>query len=219
MTAGFNRDKFNEMPVVAIARNIKAEDLSDLLPVFLQSGLTTLEITMNTAGAKEMISEFSRTYAGSLNIGAGTVCTMDDLEQALASGAQFIVTPVTDTQVIKACAANKIPVFPGAFTPTEIFNAWKAGADMVKVFPAATLGPGYIKEIKAPLNQIKLIPTGGINAENCISFLRAGADALGMGGQLLDNDLIRQKNRTGLLAHFSKTVQSIGAFRKESGLL
>jgi 2-dehydro-3-deoxyphosphogluconate aldolase/(4S)-4-hydroxy-2-oxoglutarate aldolase len=209
MTGKFCWDKFNGMPVVAIARNIKTEDLSEVLPVFLQSGLTTIEITMNTAGAREMISRFSDLYAGRLNIGAGTVCTIEDLEGALSSGAQFIVTPVTDTQIIAACVANKIPVFPGAFTPTEIFNAWKAGADMVKVFPAATLGPSYIKEVKAPLDQIKLMPTGGINAENCISFLRAGADALGMGGQLMNNELIKQKNWSGLLSHFERTVQMI----------
>jgi 2-dehydro-3-deoxyphosphogluconate aldolase/(4S)-4-hydroxy-2-oxoglutarate aldolase len=216
MTGSFSRDKFMAMPIIAIARNINAEDLSALLPAFHQSGFTTLEITMNSAGAKEMISEFSRLYAGVLNIGAGTVCTIRELELALSSGAQFIVTPVTEIYIIEACVANRIPVFPGAFTPTEIVTAWRAGADMVKVFPAAMLGPAYIKEIKAPLNQIKLIPTGGINAENCISFLRAGADALGMGGQLLDSGLIRQKNWTALSAHFSEIVQRIRLFRKEN---
>jgi 2-dehydro-3-deoxyphosphogluconate aldolase/(4S)-4-hydroxy-2-oxoglutarate aldolase len=119
-------------------------------------------------------------------IGAGTVLNLELLEKALAAGAAFTVTPVVNVDVIAECVRRKIPVFPGAYSPTEILRAWELGATMVKVFPAETLGPSYIKAIKAPLPQMKLMPTGGVDLKTLAAYKKAGADGFGVGGPLFD---------------------------------
>jgi 2-dehydro-3-deoxyphosphogluconate aldolase/(4S)-4-hydroxy-2-oxoglutarate aldolase len=149
-------------------------------------------------------------YAGKLNIGAGTVCTEQELESALNAGAQFIVTPIINEAVIRSCVAKGIPIFPGAFTPTEIYNAWSLGATMVKIFPNSVLGADYIKDVKAPLNKIKLVPTGGVSLDNILEYKKAGADGYGMASHLFDKKLIQEKNWDGLKAHFSEFVKKIG---------
>lgn len=166
---------------------------------------------MNSPGAGQMIAEAVSTYLG-MNIGAGTVCTEQDLEIALQAGAGFIVTPIINQTIIQTCVQRQIPIFPGAYTPTEIFSAWSWGASMVKVFPANKLGAEYIKEVKGPLNQIKLVPTGGVNAENFIEFLKAGADGVGMGGQLFPKVYIEKEDWQGLLAHFKKVKSAYEGF-------
>ena len=177
-----------------------------ILPVFREAGLTTIEITMNTPGAEEMIRYAVENEQSGLNIGAGTVCTKDELSLALDAGAQFIVTPIINKKVIKSCVKKDVPIFPGAFTPTEIYNAWTLGASMVKIYPATSLGPEYIKDLKAPMNQLKLLPTGGVSLDNMAGFLKAGANGLGIGGQLFDKKLIQEKNWEGLKAHFQQYV-------------
>jgi len=203
----FSAALFSKVPIIGIIRNIAANDVAAMLPVYAEAGLTTIEITMNTAGAEDMIRYALQHYAGKLNIGAGTVCTEDELDSAIAAGAQFIVTPVVNEKIIKKCMSLAIPIFPGAFTPTEIYNAWALGATMVKVFPGSLLGPGYIKEVKAPLDQIKLIPTGGITLDNILSFKKAGADGYGMGSHLFNSTMIKQENWAGLKAHFMEFVR------------
>jgi 2-dehydro-3-deoxyphosphogluconate aldolase/(4S)-4-hydroxy-2-oxoglutarate aldolase len=120
------------------------------------------------------------------NVGAGTVTTIELLDQALAAGATFIVTPAVLPDVIRACVERKVPVLPGAMTPTEILTAWRLGSTMVKVFPADQLGPGHIKAVKAPFPEIPLMPTGGVTVETLPAFKKAGADAFGVGGPLFD---------------------------------
>lgn len=186
----FSWERFNAVPVIGILRNFPKPLVEELASRYCESGLTTLEITMNSGEAVATISSLVKTFHNRLNIGAGTVCTRKDLDLALDAGAQFIVTPILDKGVIKACLKKKIPVFPGAYTPTEIYKAWSLGADMVKVFPATALGPGYIKEVLAPLAQLKLIPTGGVSLENFTDFLQAGAKGVGMGSHLFPRHLI-----------------------------
>jgi 2-dehydro-3-deoxyphosphogluconate aldolase/(4S)-4-hydroxy-2-oxoglutarate aldolase len=198
----FSWELFNKAPLVGIIRNISPDDVAKILPIYREAGLTTIEITMNTSGAAEMIRLALETEGEGLNIGAGTVCTKDDLEIALDAGAQFIVTPIINKKVIKSCVKKKVPIFPGAFTPTEIYNAWTLGATMVKIYPATSLGPEYIKDLKAPMNQLKLLPTGGVGLENMSAFLKAGANGLGVGGQLFDKKLIQERDWEGLKAHF-----------------
>ena len=202
----FSWELFQKAPIVGIIRNISLEDLIQILPVFREAGLTTIEITMNTPGAEEMIRYAVENEQSGLNIGAGTVCTKDDLSIALGAGAQFIVTPIINKKVIKSCVKKEVPIFPGAFTPTEIYNAWTMGASMVKIYPATSLGPEYIKDLKAPMNQLKLLPTGGVSLDNMAGFLKAGANGLGIGGQLFDKKLIQEKNWEGLKAHFQQYV-------------
>lgn len=208
-THRFSEELFSRVPIVGIVRGYPFEEFHSILPLYVEAGLTTIEITMNTEGAEAMISYAIKHYAGKLNIGAGTVCTPDELKRALDAGAQFIVTPVVNETIIKTCVAKGIPIFPGAFTPTEIYNAWSLGATMVKVFPTAIVGPDYIKDVKAPLNQIKLIPTGGVKLDNILTFKKAGADGYGIGSYLFDKTLIAEKNWDGLKAHFREFVNKL----------
>ncbi|MEJ7694784.1 bifunctional 4-hydroxy-2-oxoglutarate aldolase/2-dehydro-3-deoxy-phosphogluconate aldolase [Daejeonella sp.] len=200
--SGFSWDAFHRVPVVGIIRGLTFDEIKEILPVYVSSGLTTIEITMNTIAAKEIISYAAANYSGRLNVGAGTVCDERGLEDALSAGAQFIVTPILNDAVIKSCVDQNVPIFPGAYTPTEIYRAWELGASMVKVYPATSLGSGYIKDVKAPLNHIKLMPTGGIHKDNIAEFMQAGADGLGVGSQLFDKKLIKDKDWSGLEEHF-----------------
>jgi len=207
--AAFSWELFNKTPVVGIVRHIDKQSVSQILPLFQEAGLTTIEITMNTPEAESIIQEVLIQYAGSLNIGAGTVCSEADLERALGAGAQFIVTPIINKKVIRVCVKKGIPIFPGAFTPSEIYKAWTLGASMVKVFPTTALGPAYIRDIKAPLNQIKLLPTGGITLENMHDFMKAGANGLGIGSELFNKQLIEKNDWFGLKEHFQKFVNQL----------
>ncbi len=185
MGQSFSWERFNAVPIVGILRNYPLEQVERLAEEYAGSGLTTLEITMNSPDAVATLSSLVKTFGKLLNIGAGTVCTLKDLDRALDAGAGFIVTPILDKAVIRACVKKKIPIFPGAYTPTEIYKAWSLGASMVKVFPATVLGPGYIREVLAPLEQLKLLPTEwGQRGELHMDFLRAGAKGVGMGSHL-----------------------------------
>lgn len=208
----FSQELFKKAPIVGIIRNLSLEDVKEILPIYREVGLTTIEITMNTPGAEEMIRYALDHEGEGLNIGAGTVCTKEDLENALDAGAQFIVTPVINKKIIKHCAKKGVPIFPGGFTPTELYNAWTYGATMVKIYPATSLGPDYIKDLKAPLNKLKVLPTGGINLENMDQFLKAGADGLGIGSQLFDKKMILEKDWAGLRAYFEKFVEKLKDF-------
>jgi 2-dehydro-3-deoxyphosphogluconate aldolase/(4S)-4-hydroxy-2-oxoglutarate aldolase len=203
----FSWKKFEIMPIVGIVRGITLVDFKQILPVYVKSGLTTIEITMNTPEAGTLIRYAVKEYSDKLNVGAGTVCSLSDLENALDYGAQFIVTPIVNEEVIKSCVRNKIPIFPGALTPSEIYRAWNWGASIVKIYPAGNLGANYIKDVKAPLNKIKMMPTGGISISNIQSFVDAGVDGFGIGSPLFDKELINAKNWSALETHFSSYVQ------------
>ena len=207
----FSWNGFSKVPIVGIIRNLSFDTIEKILPIYLSAGLTTIEITMNTQAAEEIIRFAADKYKGQLNVGAGTVCNTDELDLAIRAGSQFIVTPILDPDVVRACVSKNIPVFPGAYTPTEIYQAWKLGASMVKVYPATSLGPEYIKDVKAPLNKIKLMPTGGINLENIQTFIKAGADGLGIGSQLFDKTLIKDENWEGLELHFKQYVSKLNS--------
>jgi 2-dehydro-3-deoxyphosphogluconate aldolase/(4S)-4-hydroxy-2-oxoglutarate aldolase len=186
MSAAFDDALFKKLPVVGILRFFKRAEVEKLVPASLEGGLCNVEVTMNTAGAEDLIRLTADLMGGKGNVGAGTVTTLETLEKALKAGATFIVTPAVVPDVIKACVERKVPVMPGAMTPTEILTAWRLGATMVKVFPADQLGPGHIKAVKAPFPEIPLMPTGGVTVETLPAFKKAGADAFGVGGPLFD---------------------------------
>ncbi|MEO6316712.1 MAG: bifunctional 4-hydroxy-2-oxoglutarate aldolase/2-dehydro-3-deoxy-phosphogluconate aldolase [Chitinophagaceae bacterium] len=204
----FSWDRFYRLPVIGIVRGLTMDEIKNVLPVYAEAGLTTIEITMNTAGAGEMIAYIRKKYPA-LNTGAGTVCTEKDLSAAKDAGAQFVVTPVVSKKVIASCVKLRLPVFPGALTPTEIYQAWSLGASMVKIYPAKTMGAGYIRDIKAPLNKVKLLPTGGIGLEDIAAYREAGADGFGIGSPLFLKSLIAAKNWEGLMAHFKHFVNAM----------
>jgi 2-dehydro-3-deoxyphosphogluconate aldolase/(4S)-4-hydroxy-2-oxoglutarate aldolase len=184
MSTSFSTNLFQQLPIVGILRGLPAEKLRPVVEAVLEGGLTNLEITMNTPGAADQIRAERQLAGGAVNIGAGTVTSLQLLDVALAAGASFIVTPTIVPAVVERCVQLKVPVFPGAFSPTEIQQAWELGATMVKVFPADTLGPGYLRSVKAPQPHLKLMPTGGVDVSNLEAYAQAGADAFGVGSPL-----------------------------------
>jgi len=199
----FSFERFHQIPIVGIIRGITLEKLGPILEHYQSSGFTTIEITMNTPNVADMIQTARKRAGDNLNIGAGTVRSMDELKQALDFGAEFIVTPILQPQVIKACVDKNIPIFPGCYTPTEVYQAWELGATAIKIFPAVTGGLTHIKAIKAPLEMIPLIPTGGVNPQNMAEFLDLGVYGLGMGSQLFPKKVIEQSDWTGLKQQLS----------------
>ncbi|MBU0549616.1 MAG: bifunctional 4-hydroxy-2-oxoglutarate aldolase/2-dehydro-3-deoxy-phosphogluconate aldolase, partial [Candidatus Omnitrophica bacterium] len=169
-----NRESFKKLPVLGILRGIKLEIVQELIEAIIASGLRSIELAMNTPAAGVIIKEMVRVAEGRLVIGAGTVLTKDDLQRALDSGASFIVLPVLIPEIVEYCVKNKIPVFPGALTPQEIYQASRAGATMVKVFPSKFFGPAYIKEIKAPLPDIELLACGGVSVTTIKEYFSNG---------------------------------------------
>lgn len=213
MTNAFSWDRFYQMPLIGIMRHLPAQHLTKIAELYRDAGLTTLEITLNSAGAVTAIPALRAAFGAALNVGAGTVCSRSELDQALAAGAQFIVTPILNEEVIKASVAADIPIFPGAFTPTEIYQAWSWGASLVKVFPATKLGPAYIKDVLAPLNEMKLVPTGGVSLHNFPDYLKAGAHGVGIGSDLFPPKLIQNSKWDELQDLFLAYVKKYQQFK------
>jgi 2-dehydro-3-deoxyphosphogluconate aldolase / (4S)-4-hydroxy-2-oxoglutarate aldolase len=210
--SSFFWDLFNQNPIIGIMRNLPPDRIRKVASLFAEEGLTNLEITLNSPNAIELINELSARFKGRINIGAGTVCTSVELDLALSADPVFIVTPIVNEEVIRKCVLKGIPVFPGAYTPTEIYRATNLGASMVKVFPASKLGPEYIKELLGPFPQFKLLPTGGISLENMEDFIKAGAKGVGIGSHLFPAEIIQKERWEDLRKIFAK---SRGCFRKK----
>lgn len=213
---GFSIQRFKEFPIIGILRGIASERAAQVFKICREEGVTTLEITMNTPGAAAMIQAAALEFSTELNIGAGTVRTLHELDTALNAGAQFIVTPIVNPDVIKSCVAQQIPVFPGAYTPTEIFTAWQLGATAVKIFPATTGGLAHLKAIQAPLEMIPLIPTGGVTPENLAAFLDAGVYGIGMGSQLFPEKIIAQENWAQLRLQIRQVKQAFEHWKRKT---
>jgi len=177
--------------VIGIIRVSTAQDLVRISKALYEGGLSCLEITMTTPGALRAIEE-ARGELPEVLMGAGTVLDAPTARQAILAGAQFLVTPTVALDVIETAHRYGVPVIPGAMTPTEILTAWEAGADMVKVFPAEVLGPGFIKAVHGPLPQIPLVPTGGVTADNAGEFIRAGAAVVCAGSWLVDKRAVAE---------------------------
>jgi 2-dehydro-3-deoxyphosphogluconate aldolase/(4S)-4-hydroxy-2-oxoglutarate aldolase len=172
--------------VVAIVR---LDDLSAavaLTEALIAGGVTTIEFTYTNPLAGQVISEVRSAVGDRAAIGAGTVLDPETARLAILAGAEFIVTPALRPATIELCRRYSIPAVVGAFTPTEILTAWEAGADIVKVFPASVGGPRYLKDVKGPLPHIKLIPTGGVSVDTAADFIKAGAEAIAAGSNLVD---------------------------------
>lgn len=174
------------VPVVGILRGFSNGQVSKLVEACMRGGLRNLEITLNSTGALEQIRMAAELAEGKMHIGAGTVLDTEGLEQALGAGASFIVTPTANADVIRECVRRNIPVFPGAFTPTEIVGAWELGASMIKIFPAETHGAKFIKALKGPFPNIQMMPTGGVDLKTLHEFVKAGADGFGVGSPLFE---------------------------------
>jgi len=171
--------------VIAVVRASGSEQLIDVAKALLSGGVDCIEITMTTPDALEVIANCRKTMGDEALIGAGSVLNTDAARRVLEAGAQYIVSPVFDPDVIAAAHAADAPCVPGAFTPTEILNATNAGADLVKVFPAGMFGPKYFKAVLAPMPHLKLTPTGGVDLDTAAAWISAGAVALGVGSALV----------------------------------
>lgn len=185
--------QFRKQPLLGILRGITPLELDPLFEAIVPSGLQSVEITMNTEGAAGLIKNAVKHYGEQLMIGAGTVLTLKDLHDALRAGATFIVSPIVIPPVIEYCVRHKIPVFPGALIPQDIYAAWQSGATMVKIFPAGCFGPDYFKEIKGPFPKIELLACGGVTPENMKDYFRNGASAVAIGSSVFRKEWLAAK--------------------------
>jgi len=176
--------------VIAVIRLEHASELRPVADALLEGGIRALEVTMTVPGAVELIEGLAAALPSSAIVGAGTVLDAPTARQVIDAGARFVVSPVFRPLLVGLCHERGVPAMPGCFTPTEILDAWERGADLVKVFPATSLGPGFIKDIRGPLPQLRLIPTGGVTRDNAGDWIRAGAVAIGVGSALVDRKAV-----------------------------
>jgi 2-dehydro-3-deoxyphosphogluconate aldolase/(4S)-4-hydroxy-2-oxoglutarate aldolase len=167
--------------VVAVLRAPTADAFAAVSDVLVEAGITAIEVTLTSRGAWEAIAGLRRQLPAHVALGAGTVLTVDDAKASVDAGAAFLVSPVW----VPALDGFSVPVYPGAFTPTEIFNASRGGAPLVKLFPAGTVGPRYLKDLRGPLPEVGIVPTGGIEIADVATWLTAGASAVGLGTPLI----------------------------------
>jgi 2-dehydro-3-deoxyphosphogluconate aldolase/(4S)-4-hydroxy-2-oxoglutarate aldolase len=195
---------------IAVIRMKDAAKLAQAAAALRRGGVVAIEVTMTVPGAVEIIREMAgRREAGTV-IGAGTVLDAGTAADVIAAGADFVVSPITDLGMIQACRAAGVLVAPGAFTPTEIVTAWRAGADIVKVFPATSLGPQFFKDLRGPLPQVRLMPTGGVTVENAREFIAAGACCVGLGTALVDAKAVEAGDWAALEARARRLTDSLG---------
>src|SRR4051794_14174201 len=180
--------------VVAVVRSPDSGRLVEVCRALADGGVTVVEITMTVPDALDVVRAVRRALGDRLLLGAGTILDPETARAALLAGAEFLVAPTLNLDVIRLCQRYDRLVMPGAFTPTEILTAWEAGADVVKVFPADVVGPAFFKAVRAPLPQVKLMPTGGVDLTTAADFLKAGACCLGVGGQLVEPKAIAERN-------------------------
>ena len=182
-----------DVGIIPVVRAQSADEAMQAIDAIREGGISILEITMTVPGAIGVIEEVSKRYGNEALVGAGTVLDAETARACILAGARFIVSPALNPETIEVCRYNEIAVMPGALTPTEVVQAWSAGADFVKVFPAGAVGgASYLKSLKAPLPQIELIPTGGVSLKTAADFIKAGASALGVGADLVDLKAIRE---------------------------
>jgi len=191
------REIFNRMVsegLIPVIRVSSAQEAVDVADAVRKGGVSCVEITMSVPGAIDVLRDLTKKYKEEIILGAGTILDPESARAALLAGARFIVTPVLSLSVIEIAHRYSAVVVPGAATPTEVLTAWTAGADLVKVFPAAQLGGvAYIRVLRGPLPQVLLVPSGGVNLQNAGDFIKAGAAALAVGGELVDKKALKEK--------------------------
>ena len=205
--------RIEDLGVVAVIRLQDPSRLRAVIDAIAAGGVRALEVTMTVPKAIEMIAQIAPTLPKGFLIGAGTVLDAGTATRAANAGAQFIVSPVFRKEVITAAHVRDVPAMPGCMTPTEILEAWDAGADIVKVFPATTLGPGFLKDVRAPLPDVRLMPTGGVTIENAGDWIRAGAVAVGVGSALLDSAAIASGKYDVITENARRIVANVAAAR------
>jgi 2-dehydro-3-deoxyphosphogluconate aldolase/(4S)-4-hydroxy-2-oxoglutarate aldolase len=203
--------------VVAVVRADDPRLLTEAAAALADGGVKAIEITMTTPGALGVIAALAARPPAGCVIGVGTVLDAETARAAILAGAGFLVAPVLDLRTIELAHRYDKAVLPGAFTPTEILAAWQAGADLVKVFPADTLGPAYIRAVKAPLPQVRMCPTGGVTAENAGEWIRAGASCVAAGGSLISKRHLADRDLEGIRASASRFAAAVREARAAGG--
>jgi len=201
------------MGVVAVIRMKDPAKLRAVVDALAEGGVRALEVTMTVPNAVNLIRELAPTMPEGFLLGAGTVIDPDTARAVIDAGARFVVGPVFRPDVIRACHERDVPAMPGCFSPTEILAAHEYGADIVKVFPATMLGPQFIKDVRAPLPQVKLMPTGGVTLDNAGDWIRAGAVAVGVGSALVDAKAIDAGRFEVIAANARRVVDNVAAAR------
>jgi len=202
-----------DLGVVAVIRMRDAAKLRAVVDAIAEGGVRAIEVTMTVPGAVGLIATLASSLPSDILLGAGTVTDVATARAVIDAGARFVVGPVFRPDVIVACHERGVPIAPGCFSPTEILDAHERGADIVKVFPATALGPSYIKDLRAPMPQLKLMPTGGVTLDNAGDWIRAGAVAVGVGSALLDAKAIDGGRLDVLTGNARRIVASIAAAR------
>jgi len=202
-----------DLGVVAVIRMKDAGKLRAVIDAIAEGGVRAIEVTMSVPGAVGLIAALAPALPSSILFGAGTVLDAATARAVIDAGARFVVSPVFRREVIDACHERDVAVAPGCFTPTEILDAHEYGADVVKVFPATALGPSYLKDVRAPLPQVRLMPTGGVTLDNAGDWIRAGAVAVGVGSALLDTKAIEEGRLDVLVNNARRIVASVAAAR------
>ena len=195
--------------VIAVIRMSDTEKLIRVVEAIKRGGVRAIEITMTTPSALEIIAAMAKRKTAGTLIGAGTVLDAATADAVIRAGAEFVVSPITNFDMIAACKRNDIFVAPGALSPTEIVVAWEHGADVVKVFPATSVGPKYFQDLKGPLPQVRLMPTGGVSIKNAREFIRSGACCVAIGTALLDKKAIAAEDWDALTAKAKALVESL----------
>ncbi len=213
MTRAEVTQAIERLGIVAVIRMKEADRLRAVVDALAAGGVRALEVTMTVPRAIDLIGEIAPTLPADVLFGAGTVLDAETAHRAIDAGARYIVSPVFRRSVIDACHERDVPAMPGCLTPTEILDAWDAGADIVKVFPATTFGPGYIKDVRAPLPHIKLMPTGGVTLDNAGDWIRAGAVAVGVGSALVETGAIAAGNYHVIETNARRIVGNVQAAR------
>ncbi len=202
--------------VVAVIRADKAEDLVDVGRALRQGGVQFIEITMTVPGAIAVIERATAALQhDGVYIGAGTVLDSETARQAILAGANYVVSPVFRPDVVALCRRYSVAVMPGAMTPTEVLNAWEAGADVVKIFPAGVGGPQFFKDLKGPFPHIEIMPTGAVNRETAPAFIKAGACAVGVGGELVGKPLIAARDFATITKNAADFLALVQAAKKK----
>jgi len=208
-------DQIERCGVVAVIRLQDPDRLKSVIDALRAGGVTALEVTMTVPRAIQLIEAIAPSLPDDVVIGAGTILDGETARAAILAGARFIVGPVFNRAVIEVCHRYDVAVMPGCFTPTEILAAWEAGADVVKVFPATALGPSYFKDIRGPMPQLRLMPTGGVSLENTADWIAAGAVAVGVGTALVDGKAVAAGDYAAITARATRFVDAV---RRARGL-
>lgn len=208
-------DAIERAGVVGIIRVSDPAIVQRLVDAFLAGGVRLLEITMTVPGATDLIRTLSAALPEGCLVGAGTVTSAGTAREVIDASARFVVSPVFRPAIVETCHELDTASLPGCFTPTEILGAWEAGADIVKVFPATVLGPGYFREIRGPMPQVKLMPTGGVTTDTAADWIRAGAVAVGIGAAVIDRAAVAAGNFEAVTTAVRRVVDRVAAAREQ----